>query len=63
MGMAAGTDEAQDTDVMTDRGATDEVNEGASIVGMDLAGAFPPAARTGLKPRLESSHEGIKQRF
>lgn len=61
--MSAGTEEAQDTDVMTDRGATDEVNEGAAIVGMDLAEALPPAARTGLKLGLESSHEGIKQGF
>lgn len=61
--MAAGAEEAQDTDVMTDRGATDEVNEGAAIVGMNLAGALPPAAWTGLKPGLESSHEGIKQGF
>lgn len=48
---------------MADRGATDKVNEGAPIVGMDPAGTLRPTAGAGLKQGLESSHEGIEQGF
>lgn len=49
MGMAAGADEPQDAEVMANRGAAYEVDEGASIVGMDAAGALRPTAGAGLK--------------
>ena len=63
MGMAAGTNEAQDAEAVADGGAADEVNQGAVIVGMDLAGAFRPTAGTCLELWAESSHERIKQGF
>lgn len=63
MGMSAGADEAQDAEIMADRGAANEVDEGAPIVGMDAAGALRPTAGAGLEQGLESSHEGIEQGF
>lgn len=63
MGMAAGADEPQDTEVMADGGAAYEVDEGASIVGMDPAGALCSTTGAGLEQWLESSHEGIEQGF
>lgn len=63
MGMAAGADESQDAEIMAYRGAGYEVDEGAPIVGMDPAGALGPTAWAGLKPGLESGHEGIEQVF
>ena len=53
MGMSTGTDKPQDAEVMMDRGAINEINQGASIVGMDLAGAFQPTEGTGLEFRAE----------
>lgn len=63
VGMAAGTDEAQDAEAMADGSAAHEVHQGTVIVGMDPAGAFRTAAGTGLQLRTESGHEGIKQGF
>ena len=63
LSMAAGTNEAQDAEAVSDGGAADEVNQGAVIVGMDLAGAFRPTAGTCLELWAESSHERIKQGF
>ena len=63
MGMAAGTDEAHDAEVVADRGTTYEVHQGAAIVGMDTAGPPGSAAGTGLQFRAEPGHEGIEQGF
>ena len=63
MSMAAGTDEAEDAEAVSDGGAADEVNEGAVIVGMDPAGAFCPTAGTGLELWAESRHKRVKQGF
>ena len=63
MGMAAGTDEAEDAEAVADRRAEDEIKQGAAIVGMDRTGAFCPAAGTGLEFRAERSHKGIKKVF
>lgn len=63
MCMAAGTDEAEDAEAVSDGGAADEVNEGAVIVGMDPAGAFCPTAGTGLELWAESRHKRVKQGF
>ncbi len=48
MGMAAGTDKAQDAEAVPDRPASHEINQGAAIIGMDGAGALRPAAGAGL---------------
>lgn len=61
--MAAGTDEAEDAEAVADRGAMDEIEKGAVIVGVDRTGAFCPAAGTSLEFRAESSHKGIKKVF
>lgn len=61
MGMAAGTNKAQNTETVADRFATYEINQGTVIVGMDRAGAFHPTARTSLQFRPETSHESIKK--
>ena len=63
MGMAAGTDEARDAEAVADRGAADEVYQGAAIVCMDAAGAPGPTAGTGLQLRTEPGHEGTEQGF
>ena len=63
MGMAAGTDEAQDAEAVADGGTAHEVHQGSVIVGMDPAGALCPTAGTGLQFGPESDHEGIKQGF
>ena len=63
MGMAAGTDQTQDAEAVADRGATDEIHQGAVIVGMDPAGTLRPTAGAGLQFREEPVHEGIKQSF
>ena len=63
MSMAAGTDEAEDAEAVSDGGAADEVNEGAVIAGMDPAGAFCPTAGTGLELWAESRHKRVKQGF
>lgn len=63
MGMAAGTDKAQDAEAVADGLAACEINQGTVIIGMDGAGSLHPAAWAGLKFRVESSHEGIKKIF
>ena len=63
MSMAAGTDEAEDAEAVSDGGAADEVNEGAVIAGMDPAGAVCPTAGTGLELWAESRHKRVKQGF
>ena len=63
MGMAAGTDKAQDAEAVADGFAACEINQGTAIIGMDGAGSLHPAAWAGLKFRVESSHEGIKKVF
>ena len=60
VGVAAGTDEAQDAEAVADRGAVHEIEEGAVIIGMDTAGAFGPTAGAGLKFGAETFHKGIK---
>lgn len=60
MGMAAGTDKAEDAEAVADRSAMNEIEQGAVIVGMDRTGAFCSAAGTGLEFRPESGHKGIK---
>ena len=63
VGMAAGTDKAQDAEAVADGSAGHEVHQGTVIVGMDPAGALCPAAGTGLQFKAEVVHEGIKQVF
>ena len=63
MGMAAGTDEAQDAEAVADRNAAYEIHQGAVIIGMDPALPLCTTAGTGLQLRAESVHEGIKQGF
>ncbi len=63
MGMAAGTDKAQDAEAVADRASVDKVNKRTAIVGMDSAGAFHPTAGTGLGFRTKTGHEGIKKVF
>ncbi len=63
MGMAAGTDKAQDAEAVSDRASVNKVNKRTVIVGMDSAGAFRPAAGTGLGFRTKTGHEGIKKVF
>ena len=63
MGMAAGTDQAQDAEAVTDRGTAYEINQGTAVVGMDPAGTFCPTAGAGLKFGAEPGHEGVKQGF
>lgn len=63
MGMAAGTGKAQDAEAVADRTPLNKVNKGAVIVSMDSAGAFRPAAGTGLGFGTETGHEGIKKFF
>ena len=63
MGMATGTDKAQDAEVMVERGAVHEINQGAAIVGMDLAGAFQPTKRACLEFWTKSGHKRIEQGF
>ncbi len=63
MGMAAGTNEAKDTEAVPYRPASHEINQGTVIIGMDGAGSLHPTAWAGLKFRVESSHEGIKKIF
>ncbi len=61
MGMAAGTDEAQDAEAVAGRCAANEVHQGAAIIGMDCTRPLGPAAGTGLQLGTESGHEGIEQ--
>ena len=63
MGMAAGTDKAQNAEAVADRGATHEVHQRTAIVGMDPAASLSPTTGTGLQLRAESLHERIKQDF
>lgn len=63
MGMAAGTDKAHDAEAVPDRCTTNEIHQGAAIVGMDAAGALCPAARADLDFWLEPIHERIEQFF
>lgn len=63
MGMAAGTDKAQDAETVADRVSLNKINKRTAIVGMDSTGAFRPTAGTGLGFRTETSHEGIKKVF
>ena len=63
MGMAAGTDEAQDAEAVPDRGTINEIHQGTAIVGMDAAGAFCPAAWAGLEFWPEPIHERLEQFF
>lgn len=63
MGMTAGTDDTEDTKIMSDNGSGRKVNEGPAVVSMDAAGAFLSAGGTGLKLRAETIHEGIKEFF
>ncbi len=63
MGMAAGTNEAEDTEAVPYRPASHEINQGTVIIGMDRAGSLHAAVWAGLKFRTESSHEGSKKVF
>lgn len=63
MGMAAGTNQAQDAKVVADGGAVYEVDQVTAVVGMNPAGAFCPTAGAGLEFGAEPGHEGIKQGF
>ena len=63
MGMAAGTDKAQDTEAVPDRFSAHEINQGTAIIGMDRAGPLCAAAGAGLQFRPERVHEGIKKHF
>lgn len=63
MGMAAGTDKAQDAETVPDRLTSNEINQGTVIIGMDGAGNLCPAGGAGLQLRAETVHEGIKKFF
>ena len=63
MGMATGTNEAQDAEAVADEGATYEVDQGTAIVSVDRTGALYAAVVTCLKFRTKSIHERIKQGF
>lgn len=63
MGMATGTDKAQDTEAVADRFSTNEINQGTSIIGMDGAGSLCSTIGAGLQFRPETVHEGVKKYF
>ena len=63
VGMAAGTDQAQDAEAVADRGTAYKINQGTAVAGMDPAGTFCPTAGAGLKFGAEPGHEGVKQGF
>lgn len=63
MGMAAGTDKAQDTEAVPDRLSANEINQGTAIIGMDGTGTLCPTEGAGLQFRAETVHEGIKKFF
>lgn len=59
----AGTDDTQDTEIMTNGFSMNEVNKGTSIIGMDTTGTLSAAVWTGSKFWAESVHKGIKKGF
>jgi len=63
MGMAAGTDKAQDAEAVPDGLSANEINQGTVIIGMDGAGTLCPTAGAGLQFRAETIHEGNKKFF
>ena len=63
MGMAAGTDQAQDAEAVADGDAAYEIDQRTVIIGMDPAGTLSPTAGAGLQFRAEPGHEGIEQGF
>ncbi len=63
MGMAAGTNEAKDTEAVPDRSAAHEIGQGTVIISMDRAGTLHPTTRAGLKFRTKTVHERIKKVF
>ena len=63
MGMAAGTDEAQDAETVACGGTVYKIDKGTVIIGMDAAGAFGATAGACLKFWAESFHEEVEQGF
>jgi len=63
MGMAAGTDKAQDTEAVPDRLSANEISQGTFIIGMDGTGSLCPTTGAGLSFRPETVHEGVKKFF
>lgn len=63
MCMAAGADKTEDAELMAHWFSTDKINNGASVIGVDMAGTPGRAAGTGPQFRAEPSHKGIKKRF
>lgn len=63
MGVAAGTDKAQDTKAVPDRLSANKINQGTAIIGMDGASPLCSTAGASLQLGSESVHEGIKKFF
>lgn len=63
VGMATATNQAEDTDIMTDRLPLSEINDPASIISMDAA--VSPGTTDGacFQFGTERGHIGIKQNF